>query len=201
MKSWVIFVNRTAKLRKPAVIRQFISHNPPTLTLITPVSYLPNLRRNFSRRARVTQSKDGLVRCEKGSGNGALVYLLMLQLAMLSVAENSLHSAEWETSRIVMEMKRSKAAVVYWRYYLLELLYVYWKCYLLEVLLRQLPWGRNLSFRQKKKKTEPRTSRMCSRSASSSTARFGKTLWRFASRNHDRVSISNNKQMSVRAAS
>jgi hypothetical protein len=71
--------------------------------------------------ARVTQSKNCLVRSSKGSANGALVYLLMVQLAMFSVAENSLHTAEWEISG-VMEMKRDRADVVYCRYYLLEAL-------------------------------------------------------------------------------
>jgi hypothetical protein len=74
-----------------------------------------------------------------GSGNGALVYLLMVQLAMLSVAENSLHRAEWGINGIVMGMKRNSAAVFYWRYYLLEVLLIgstnYWRYYLLEVLL------------------------------------------------------------------
>jgi len=48
--------------------------------------------------ARIPQSKDCLVRSEKGNGNGALVYLLVVQLAMLSVAENSSHTAEWGIS-------------------------------------------------------------------------------------------------------
>jgi len=60
---------------------------------------------------RVTQSKNCLVRSEKGSGNGALVYLFMVQLAIFSVAENSLHRAEWGISG-VLEMKRHRAAVV-----------------------------------------------------------------------------------------
>ena len=56
---------------------------------------------------------------------------------MLSVAKNSLHTAEWGISGI-MEMKRNRAAVVYWRNYLLEVLpnggTTYWKYYLMEVL-------------------------------------------------------------------
>jgi hypothetical protein len=50
---------------------------------------------------------------------------------MLSVAENSLHTAEWRVSGIIMEMKPNIAAMVYWRYYLLERLPIggitYWK--------------------------------------------------------------------------
>jgi hypothetical protein len=89
-------------------------HNQPTLTLITPVPYLQLYAEISFADARITQSKDCLVRSEKGSGNGALVYLLMVQLAMLSVAENSLHRAESGMSEIT-EMKRNRAAVVYWR--------------------------------------------------------------------------------------
>ena len=119
MKSSVIFATRTAKLRKPAVRRQFASHNQPTLTLITPFPICNCTQKLQSRDTRNT--KDCLVCPEKASGNGALVYLLVVQLAMLSVAKNSLHRAEWGMSGIT-GMKRNRVAVVYWRNYLLEVL-------------------------------------------------------------------------------